>query len=43
VAALLQKALAFEGKTSGRDKVVNDGLNNREVAKKLMKIYESIS
>lgn len=43
LAALLQKALAFEGKTSGRDKVVNDGLNNREVAKKLMKIYESIS
>ena len=43
LAALLQKALAFEGKTSGRDKVVNDGLDNREVAKKLMKIYESIS
>lgn len=43
LAALLQKALAFEGKTSGRDKVVNDGLDNRQVAKKLMKIYESIS
>lgn len=43
LADLILKAMAFEGKTDGRDKIVFDGLDNRSVAEKLMKIYESIS
>lgn len=43
LADLLSKALAFEGKTRGREKIVADGLDNRKVAEKLMKIYESVS
>ncbi len=43
LAALLQKALAFEGKTKGRSKVVDDGLDNRQVAAKLIEIYNTIS
>lgn len=43
LAELLHQALSFHGKTLGREKIVADGLDNRQVAKKLMRIYESIS
>ena len=39
---LLRKALAFEGETRGRDKIVVDGLDNRQVARSLVKIYENL-
>ena len=42
MADLLKKALAFEGKTKGRDKIVADGLDNRQVARSLVKIYENL-
>lgn len=42
LAGLLQKALAFEGKTKGREKLVADGLDNRVVAQRLMEIYETV-
>lgn len=42
LARLLQEALAFEGKTKGRDKLLNDGLDNCMVAKRLMEIYASV-
>lgn len=42
LAGLLQKALAFEGKTKGREKLVTDGLDNRSVAERLMEIYETV-
>lgn len=42
LAQLLQKAIAFEGKTKGRDKLLADGLDNRMVAQQLMKIYVSV-
>ena len=41
LACLLQEALAFEGKTKGREKLVADGLDNRLVAQRLMEIYET--
>lgn len=41
LASLLQKALAFEGKTKGREKLVADGLDNRSVAERLMEIYKT--
>lgn len=42
IAALLQKAIAFEGKTNGRDRIVADGLDNQLVAERLMEIYKRI-
>ena len=42
IADLLKKALAFDGKTSGRDKIIADGLDNKLVAERLMEIYESV-
>lgn len=42
LASLLQKALAFEGKTKGLEKLLVDGLDNREVAQRLMEIYGSV-
>lgn len=43
LADLLQKAmLSFEGKTKGHDRIVADGLDNRQVAKRLLEIYERV-
>ena len=37
---LLQKALSFGKKTSGREKIIADGLDNSQVAKQLLGIYK---
>ena len=42
IADLLKKAIAFEGKTNGREKIITDGLDNRLVAERLMEIYKRI-
>ena len=42
LADLLRKALLFEGKTKGREKIVADGLDNRQVAEKLLTIYNRV-
>ena len=42
LAELIQKALTFEGKTKGREKILADGLDNELVAKKLMGIYDIV-
>lgn len=42
LAELIQKALTFEGKTKGREKIIMDGLDNRQVAKNLLSLYERI-
>ena len=42
IADLLQKALAFEGKTNGRKKIISDGLDNQQVAMKLNEIYNKL-
>ena len=42
LAQLLQKALAFEGKTKGRERIVAEGLENCQVAKRLVGIYEKV-
>lgn len=39
---LLQKALTFEGKTKGREKLLGDGLDNEQVAQKLIGIYNHV-
>lgn len=42
LAELMRKALSFTGRTKGRDKVLADGLDNQNVAKKLVEIYTKI-
>ena len=37
---LIKKAFDFEGKTTGREKIINDCLDNSQVAQKLIAIYE---
>ncbi len=43
LADLLKKALAFGKKTSGREKLIADGLENRQVAAKLLAIYLNLA
>lgn len=42
LAELLKKALAFEGRTKGRERMVELGYTNELVAKQIVKIYEQI-
>lgn len=42
LADLLRRALSFEGRTKGHDKIVADGIDNRLVAKHLFEIYERV-
>lgn len=39
---LIQKALLFDGRTNGRERIINDGLENESVAGRLKTIYQSI-
>ena len=43
LAMLLQKAIGFQGKTRGREKVMADGLENDKVASELVRIYERVT
>lgn len=42
LAVLLQKAFDFQGKTTGREKIIADGLDNSQVADKLMSLYNIV-
>lgn len=42
IADALLKAIAFEGRTNGREKIVEMGLSNEQVAKRLLCIYEQL-
>ena len=42
LADLLRKAMRFEGKTKGKEKVLADGLDNKMVAEKLAEIYNRV-
>ena len=42
IAEALRKAIAFEGKNNGRERILEMGLSNEQVAERLMAIYESI-
>ena len=41
MSGLMRNALAFEGRTNGKEKIIADGLDNRQVAGKLMEIYNN--
>lgn len=42
LAALLKKAIAH-GRTTGREKILADGLDNEQVAKRLVEIYQNVA
>lgn len=42
IAEALVKALTYEGKTNGRDRIIEMSLSNEQVAKRLIAIYESV-
>lgn len=42
IAEALQKALAFSGRTNGRERIMEMGLSNEQVAKRLEIIYENV-
>lgn len=42
IAEALKEAIAFEGKTNGREKIIEYALTNDLVAQQLMKIYEQV-
>lgn len=42
IAEALKKAIAFEGKTNGREKILEYGLTNELVAKQLLDIYKKV-
>lgn len=43
LAKLLGKALSYDGKTKGREKVIADGLDNRMVTDNLIEIYNKVA
>ena len=42
IAEALQQALAFPGKTNGRQRIIEMGLSNEQVAERLMAIYKQL-
>lgn len=42
LSVLLQKAFDFQGRTKGREKIITDGLDNSQVADKLMSLYNIV-
>ena len=42
IAEALQQALAFSGKTNGRQRIIEMGLSNEQVAERLIAIYQSL-
>lgn len=42
IADALRQALAFDGKTNGREKILEMGLSNEQVAERLIEIYEQV-
>ena len=42
VANALKEAMAFKGKTMGREKVLEDGLSNEQVAARIKAVYERL-
>ena len=43
LSGLLSKALMFSGKTNGRERIINDKLDNKLVAANLMEVYRKVT
>ena len=42
LAEALEKALAFKGRTNGREKIIEYGVTNEMVAKRIVSIYKQV-
>lgn len=42
LSACLRKAIDFEGRTKGRERIIQDGITTEQIAKKIIQIYESL-
>ena len=42
IAEAILQAIAYEGRTNGRDRIIEMGLSNEQVAKQLLRIYEQL-
>lgn len=42
LSTLLREAVAFQGKTNGREKIINDGMDNQTVVKSLLDVYSQV-
>ena len=42
MALALRRALAFEGRTNGRQRILDLELTNEQVAKRIMEVYEGV-
>ena len=42
IATALLQAITFDGRTNGREKIIEMGLSNEQVAEQLKEIYESV-
>lgn len=42
LAEALENAIAFEGKTKGRERIIEEGLTNEQIAKRIIAIYEDV-
>ena len=43
IAGLLKKALSFNGRNKGRERVLADGLDNGQIAERLVDLYNRMS
>lgn len=43
LADALEKALEYEGRTNGRERIIAMGLTNEQVAKRIIKTYERVA
>lgn len=43
LADLLHKAIGFDGRTKGREKVISDGLDNDSIAERLIEVYKNVT
>lgn len=42
IAEALRRAIAFEGRTKGREAIVRDGLTNVQIAEEIKRVYQSV-
>ena len=42
ISEALEKALAFEGKTKGREKLIADGFDNKTIAQQVIEVYRKV-
>ncbi len=42
IAGLVARAIRFKGRTTGRERIIESGLDNRQIARRLIEIYKNV-